>query len=427
MYDIETVENFATMLGFTLRAWQAEMILFMLNNPKTIEQGARQAAGKTWSIALVATIFLADGKGVVIGMPNQRSSKSILAVEILENLDKLRRYREFNSALFPVINNTSFRRYVNGARFIVLTANNVSIKEGYGDIDLVIIDEGHRLPYSIMAIFNPFLALAAKRGEGHFIITGIGGPKKSLIVEARETEDAGFKRLTVPASYISTFTDEWDSYFEENRRTLGPLYAANFECADVTEGEHFAFASIPTVTLQGSRQYAWGIDPGGTGEGSDFTVVLVGETDGVRHNICDILKMRNQRALTEGQAIYDFIDKYPRRLNTVGMERNGLGYKFYDMFQELHIRDVVSVYIGGSDTKLMRRKVNLARYAEYLIREGLLGTSIESVRTELESVTLGVDDKGRTHYSHSDIFSALLVYLAVIQQNGGLSTNLSDE
>jgi hypothetical protein len=414
MYSDQAIQNVCKLLGYDLRPWQLELIRHMLDNPKTIVQGCRQVTGKTFCITLVAVIFLLDKKSIALGMPNKRSAESILLKSIIDEIRKL----EKHGLIKMIKDRADQKEFSNGAQLWAFTADKSSVKEGHRDIYLVILDEGQKmLDPEIMAIFEPFLTTAEMKGEDRFVITGIGGPKDSLIVSARELENKDeqkvFKRKTFPASYINTFTDEYVDFFERKRASLGQLlYDVHYECSDLEAGQHYLFENIAErvpMDANYTSNHVFGIDVGGTSENADFTCCIAIECNNGIYNIVDVVRMRNVKAMKEAEALTKFVNKYRRNRGGVAIEVNGIGHKLKDLlYEDCGIHDI------GSVTMNYNKKFDLTNVAERLVRTGKLGCCCPEVTKELLSMTIQVDNKGKYVWKHSDIFSALLIALTRI-------------
>jgi hypothetical protein len=413
-------KHLSKLLGVSLRPWQIEMLAEIDSNPKIVLKAARRS-GKTWLLAFYATYYLMLGRCVIIALPNFRSSESILLDMIVSNIEIVMTQLPWK---FTTRNTNREKKFNNKARLLVLTGFKTSIKEGYG-ADLVIIDETQRLKKeNVLPIFEPFLEDAFMEGHGKIILSGIGGPRNSLIVEA---PDIGYKKISFPSSYIRTLMDEptrakYDVIQTNYKLSLGPDYDANYECADIVEGGYYLFTSIPPRIPKpkwcNTPEYLFGIDVGGTSEHSDFTVVIVIEDlGGKMYNIIDMLKIRNVRAMAESGLITDFINRYDRRRGSVGIEVNGIGHKTKDILYETGMRDIVSVQLMGDTGPEKKRKEYLAREAEKLVRHGQLGTDNQEIKRELERIMISVDNDGKKTYTHSDIFSALLIATHIIGGN----------
>jgi hypothetical protein len=111
----------------------------------------------------------------------------------------------------------------NGSRVISLPGSEKSVR-GYS-ATLVIIDEAARCSDETIAAAKPMLAAAQDGGRLVCLSTPAG---RRGFFHREWTQGEGYERFMVKASECARITPE---FLSEERKTLGPLYAQEYECA----------------------------------------------------------------------------------------------------------------------------------------------------------------------------------------------------
>jgi len=149
-----TTVEMAAAVGITLDDWQREVLS---STAREIIMLASRQSGKSMTAALLALHRTAYSPGslVLVVSPTERQSKLLL-----------RTFKMFNRALpnapAMTIENQLSLEFANGSAIFALPGSESTIR-GFAAVDLLIIDEGARVPDELYYSTRPMLAVSGGR------------------------------------------------------------------------------------------------------------------------------------------------------------------------------------------------------------------------------------------------------------------------
>lgn len=272
--------------------WQAEICSWIGEHVYSAIQAPRRL-GKTYSVALWGTLYIAAGYRVILALPTLRQSSRLIFRQITDNIGRL-------SAAFPalrkrVVDQPSMGEILweNAGQLICLSSDKDASVEGYG-CEYLIIDEAHRTALERVAIFQPFTDDAVEQGIGRVTLLGIGGASTSALegckyLHTDEVEE-GEVDLTLVASYKCLRYDADEMViefpqlrprFDRARATMTKEdYDVQYRCLPVAEGTDKIFQTgIPKLAEFNRAAFTptlyAGIDPGKKRDDSVLTILEV--------------------------------------------------------------------------------------------------------------------------------------------------------
>jgi len=408
--NTHSVENILKLLDNEwLGDWQRSAVEHLLSNPKTIIQMPRQT-GKTYSVALVASAYILAGGSVIVGMPTLGQSKGILFRQIAGMVEKLRGY--IGSYMKPFIDTTTEKLYHNGAQLRAISVDNSAQKEGWS-ADLLIIDEAHRSERTILGITEPYLTQAKLKGTAKIILLGVGGHVRSLIEEMKQDTLTGYVPFRVTPDEIIADVPAYESVFEDFKRSLIPVdYEQHILCLPVGAGTRYLFPDIQIATdidPNARAVYYIGID---VGEKNDETVVSVLRRAGEYIDLVDVYKTRGDFIDKDGgQAarIAEFIKKYPVRHQYITIETNFNSMLFQSLCTS-HFRGMNGIHLTYPNKKA------LSDYMMTIVKKNKFRVSDSQYKRDLESLVFNIKVNGNWEWSHSDLYSSILMAISAMQE-----------
>ena len=395
--------------------WQEQISDFILYNNSSIIQAPRQT-GKTFILAIICVAYILAGKNLIIAYPTLGQAKRLLFREIKRQIKLIRRFYPKGCMKTDVDTNTEVV-WSNGASILALSLDTSAQKEGY-TADLLIIDEAHRSTNEVLSLCLPYLTQAKLRGDDKLVFLGIGGHIQSLI----ETEKEHHPSLKVLPSTIIEQDSRYEAVFKEFEKQLPPQeYAQHILLEAVHEGLQRLFPSIPLLSAEenneiidkmtklGGGRYFFGID---VGEKHDDTIVTV-----IRHynNYYDLVDTFVTKGSfidqTGGQEkdIAEFIKQYPHRGENITIETN-FNSMLFQSLQTHHFYDMNGVQLTYKSKKsLSDSLINLVKSGQFRVLD-------PEHKKDLEGLQFDIKVNGTWQWSHSDLFSSLLMTMGSTQK-----------
>ncbi len=408
--DMILIVNLMSILGVRWRGWwQYELMRHILDNHYSLVQGARQITGKTWVLALLATAYIFAGYKVIIGMPTFGQATKILFAEINKFCRYLERVLPIGTMARLQPDNQSHICWNNGAELIAVSAGKLADKEGFTGC-LLIIDEAHRLDPETLDICEPFVSLAVMDGHGRCVLSGIGGPKGSLI--EKKKKKGAYAALKITPERILDEAPQYKSIVDHAKKSMTVQgYDQMYNCNVVTAGLRHAFDLIPyDIGIDESAVVTseiFGIDV--AGHGTDHTVCCHASVYGDKYVWDDHLDIANANSIVQARNIFNYINKWMYREENIAIEKNGPGMGLYDCltFDEFHY--FVDLRLVTMSTGL---KHWMFREIKKMMLEERFSVTDEVMREDMEEVIETVGTDGKSTWSHSDITSGVLVGMA---------------
>jgi hypothetical protein len=205
-----------TAQGMTPDAWQRA---FLLNQcPQTLLNCTRQAGKSTVvaALALHTALFKPNSLSLILA-PSQRQAHELFR-KVLDG------YNAVGRPVAPSQDNQSMSRLelVNGSRIIGLPGKEGTIR-GYSKVDLLLIDEGSRVPDDLYRSVRPMLAVSKGR------LVGLSTPfgQRGWFYE-EWTHGTAFQKVKVAWTDVPRITPE---FIATERASLGDAWVQQeYEC-----------------------------------------------------------------------------------------------------------------------------------------------------------------------------------------------------
>ena len=394
--------------------WQREMAESICEHPETINQGPRQATGKTFVNAIYGAARIVHGDAVIIGMPTMRQAKSILFREIA---NKVKAFQKVvgGKAFKPGDIDTAVEKvYNNGGQLLALSLDKMAEKEGFTG-DVLFIEESHRTDRGVLGVFRPFIAVAEKEGRSKIILTGIGGHPMSLIEEMKGEE---YHLTKTTAEEIVAHDEQWQNVFDSFKKDMNePDFRQHILCEPISPGQHHIFEHLPVAvpfppeisSKWPGAVYYFGMDVGRT---SDQTCVAVlrkqcGYYDlvDVHYDIGPFTAIEAGAEAGQDVRVFAFIDRYPWRPRNIACEVNGIGEGLADVLQREMLTEMIRVHL---DYKFKKAAIDWlwksAREGTFRVQEPEWIAELERLQYEIK-----MTDKGSKYeWDHSDLLSGII-------------------
>jgi hypothetical protein len=384
-------------------AGQREGAKVLAENDQVIYQAYRRS-GKTFIVAVIAAIYIIEGRGVIVGSPTLSQSSRILYAEIVDMVDTL---FELLGGVKKIRDSLTYTTWSNGGMILALTANIKSNQqEGYGAA-LLLIDEAHRIDPDILPILLPMIDDAVEDSIGKCILLGIGGHRTSLIELQKEKK--GWTKYKYPASEEPDPSKQ--VIFDKAKDNHSDIwYNQHYECMPCQEGQRLCFPSIP-VRIDISKNIGlgirainyFGIDVGKV----DETVVVVGEKVGEIVNVIDHFSMTGTDHIPIAKAVYHFINtNYTWSDERIAVEYNAVGGYFLDTLHSLGM-------YAGSITSTETFKDGAWHKANKMMEKERLGIDDQKMYIELSNMSYSIKKNGHMDFDHNDYFSAFTMLMGI--------------
>lgn len=414
--------------------WQEEICQWIGDNTYSAIQAPRRL-GKTYSVSLWGTLYIAAGYRVILALPTMRAGSRLIFRQITDNIARL-------AMAFPVLGE---KRLVdqpsmgeilwpNAGQLICLSSDKDANVEGYG-CEYLIIDEAHRTALTRVAVFQPFTDDAVEQGIGRVTLLGIGGGAKTSALEGvkflhNEEVEEGEPDLTTLASYqnlryraddmilqFPSHAKDLKSRFAKARATMTQQdYDEQYNTEPGSEGTDKIFQNgIPKFaewnrTVFGATLYA-GIDPGKKRDDSVLTILEVAPSafafDPPKLAINVVAKISPPRNTPYPEQARFYRAELEQRgipANRVTIETNGVGEGLADIMSE-HWPGVNYYWANEWFNQFLTGQLQEAA------RTGTFGIYDDATRRECAElyVTREAKDDGttKTLFQHSDTFASI--------------------
>lgn len=401
---LESLNNLLAVVGGSwLGPWQEDMGRFIVENKNSIIQAPRQT-GKTYIIALICVAHILAGKSVIVAYPTLGQSKRLLFKKIKDIISKLK--VDLPRSLGTDGETKTEILWNNGASLLALSLDTRAQKEGY-TADVLIIDEAHRSTDEVLGLCLPFLTQAKLRDEDKIVFLGIGGHIHSLI----ETQKEHVPHLKILPSEIIEAAPAYEAVFEEYSRKMPPIeYDQHILLHCVSEDSQQLFPNIPIAepTPPEGAIYHFGID---VGEKRDYTVVTVVKQYGEYFDLIDVFKTKGSFIDESGgqeQRISEFIKQYPVRNERITIELN-FNSMLHQSLNQNHFYGINGLWLK------YKNKKRLSDALIQLVKQGKFRVLQEEYRKDLEGLQFDIKVDGKWCWTHSDLFSSLLMCMAAMQ------------
>lgn len=402
-------------------------------DPETTYQGPRQGAAKTENVALYGACGIANGSGVIMGMPAQHQASVITRARIMEFLREFQRFGwvrpSGQSGFFNATWNTGgFLRVVSAHQAEMQDRRKTSQPGHTGQI--LILDEGQNLFDEDVRELLPSVAIAYLEGKSKVIIPGVGGPPASII-EAKKT--MGYASFWIDDRIVMAEEPQFAPFFAQmERENTTEFYEANYKCLPITAGARLLYPDLPSLIpppyYAGPSINVYGIDVGRT---RDYTVIAH-----LRHwpawgasHVLGFKQIPHGNLEDQARWCFEWIEAggaLPPEVTgqdrywddtQIGCETNGIGTGLSDPLQRRYFPRLQKVNV---DEKRIHKAVQSLRVK---FKQGAYSVSDEarSLRTgvppqRLDALTFKIDEKGKYKYPHSDANAALIVAEVVAQR-----------
>lgn len=409
--------------------WQREICQHIANNTYSAIQAPRRL-GKTYSVALWGTLYVAAGYRVILALPTMRAGSRLIFRQITDNIGRLA--LAFPALTKRVIDQPSQGEVLweNAGQTICLSSDKDANVEGYG-CEYLIIDEAHRTMLERVAVFQPFTDDAVEQGIGRVTLLGIGGGAKTSALEGtkylhEESNEEGGVDLSTLATYqhlryraddmVHDFP-QLKPRFDRAKATMTQQdYDEQYNTEPGGEGTDKIFqTAIPAEaewnkTVHGARYFA-GIDPGKRKDDSVLVLLQVAPSaiafDQPRLAMNVVARIRPPRGMPYTQQAEFYreqleLAKIPAQNVTV--ETNGVGEGLADIMAEL--MPGINYYWASEwfNNYLTGQLQDAARHNTFGIPDAALRREIG----ELYCTRTARDDgTTRTEWQHNDSFSAI--------------------
>lgn len=402
---LTSIENILALVGSEWWGpWQQDIARFIIDNESSIVQAPRQT-GKTYILALLCVANILAGKSVIIAYPILAQAKRLLFREIKRQMAILKGYYPKGCLRKDVDTNTEIL-WKNGGSLLAISLDTGAQKEGY-TADVLIIDEAHRATDEVLGLCLPFLLQAKLRGEGKLVFLGIGGHVKSLV----ETEKEHHPSLKVLPSEIIEQDSRYEAIFKEFEDQLPPVeYEQHILLHSVSEGLQRLFPEILMAEpVSDPGMIYFGID---VGEKRDYTLVTALRHSGDYYDLVDVFRTKGDFIDQSGgqeQRIAEFIKQHPHRNENITIELN-FNSMLGQSLQTNHFFGMNGIHL------LYKNKKALSDALINIVKEGKFRVVNEEYKKDLESLRFNIKVNGTWEWSHSDLFSSLLMAMASLQQ-----------
>ena len=418
------VDNTRRLLGIDWKS-EAQRICMeeLCESDRCTYQGFRQK-GKSFNMGLLGAAYTSCAGTPIVAAPTLGQASLIIFSNIKDNTEQVLELLIGSVKKDP--DRATFVKWSHGGGLIALSAANITETgtkkkppEGWTG-NLLIIDEGHRIPPEFAGIFYPMLFDAEREGTAKIVILGVGGHKSSAI-EVMKTR--GYKQVFMPASKASELDPALIPIFARAKAELSEWeYRQMYECLPVTEGMRPMFVDVPgEIDVQKYRDqnlapgFWFGID---VGKVKDSTVVKVVERWGDIRNEVDSIELQGVDYVRQGQLIFDFINRYPWLSERVTIELNGPGQALFDILNQWELFGKSGRSINGINTTY-DIKYSVWNDVNVAFREGWFGIKPEAARDHYASLLYNVkEDDGKIEFEHSDDWMALVMCWMGMQQAG---------
>lgn len=409
--------------------WQREICQWIADNTYSAIQAPRRL-GKTYSVALWGTLYVAAGYRVILALPTMRAGARLIFRQITDNIGRLA--LAFPALAKRVIDQPSQGEVLweNAGQVICLSSDKDANIEGYG-CEYLIIDEAHRTALERVAVFQPFTDDAVEQGIGRVTLLGIGGGARTSALEGTkylqlESDEEGAIDLTTLASYqhlryraddmVKDFP-QLKPRFDRAKATMTQQdYDEQYNTEPGGEGTDKIFqGGIPAQApwnkvVHGARYFA-GIDPGKRKDDSVLVLLEVAPSaiafDRPRMAMNVVARIRPPRntPYTEQAKFYrEQLELAGVPANHVSVETNGVGEGLADIMAET--MPGINYYWASEwyNNYLTGQLQDAARHNTF-------GIPDMSVRREVEELyctrVARPDGTTRTEWQHSDTFAAV--------------------
>ncbi len=378
-------------------------------------QGFRQK-GKSHGLAFLGSAYVAKGGTPIIAAPT-RTQASQLIFERIRRMSNQYFTEWVDERVKKHSDTTTYVSWDQSGSLRALSASHISIHkpEGYTG-NLLIIDEGHRVPMSMLGIFLPMLDDAVIEGTAKVVINGIGGHKTSLIEGMKKK---GFTAVQMPASRALEIDPSLKPLFDQRRSELSDWeWRQNYECLPVIEGSRHIYPDGIPSEIDESRLTAQPRDHIGIDVARevnrDMTVAKAVRRWGTGSNAIkieiDTFEIGGLPFEVQAERIFEWVvaRKLAWRPDRVCVELNGLGRGLSDAinlkWSELTQRHIEVNGIWTNE----KTKEQFWHNTTVDMREGRFYVMSQSARDDYESLMLSVrENDGKIEFEHSDTWMAL--------------------
>lgn len=410
--------------------WQVEAVRSIVEHPRTLIQGPRQAFGKTFCMSVAGATMLFSSWVLIIGFPTGTQATRLLSAEIKKRLISpgdfvggwVRKYlsKTTETKFISEHVNSATREPIIEGKLITLSAyeRSISKPEGYTS-DALFLDECHRYTEKTFGVFSPFLNVARREKRERFVLSGIGGAKSSLIeIAKRYGGIAKFNVVRYTADDLVRLDPSWEPVFAEEKEMLPEWqWITNYMVGIASEGLRRMYPlplPVPDMSAYVDKNY----------QSIESVGIDVGRKNHLTHlsiwsKLGDVKALVDQFALPQDElfddqanSIYHWLSKYyPQIPDTrMAIELNGMGWG---------LRDPLSRYypniVGITTDEVMkqdfhRETIEAARNKEFGIADPDIAEGWAELQYEVN------ERDGGVKYQHSDPWMSACVGWQIINK-----------
>lgn len=292
--------------------------------------------------------------------------------------------------------------FTNGSELLFKSAEQREALRGYSVSGLMVIDEGATIPKDIYEIL--WATCDANSAPVLVISTPLfcSGEFYELYMRGKEGNDrvTSFDWSTYDTSIF--LTPEKLEYY---RKTVSPLkFKSEYLGEFISEGSYVMGNLTPCIKTFSTKPAKYGGIDWGTGDGGDYTVLVLMDEDGA---VTDIWSARDKEATVQVDILAGIINNQPQ-LKTVSVEQNSIGQVFYDLLKN-KVKKSIKKFLTSNESK--RRIVE--QLIEAFQTEAITIPYDEELIKELQHYNIEKTGKGYTYNGADGVNDDYCIALAL--------------